>query len=83
MPHQGLLLLSLSAMVIGTMYFLFPRVLLRVGQALNRFALQASDERMLRYRYLIGLIFFIGGYGLFKLALLISEDSLQLLVPFH
>lgn len=82
-PDRGCLFLSLLAILMGVMYFLFPHVLLGWSKFLNRLALQASDERLLRYRYFAGLLCFMLSYGLFKLALTIAENPLHLLVQFH
>jgi len=74
------LILSLLGVVMGAMFFLFPNGLLRLSQALDRALVAMPDERLLRYRYVVGLLCFVAGYELFKLALLIPAHSFMLLV---
>ena len=80
MPDRGCLILSLLGVVMGAMFFLFPNGLLRLSQAFNRALVAAPDEQLLRYRYLVGLLCFVAGYGVFTLALLIPAHPFTLLV---
>lgn len=78
MPDRMCVILSLLGVVMGTMFILFPNGLLRVSKAVNRLV-AVPDEALLRYRYLVGLLCFLAGYGLFQLALLIPANPLTLL----
>lgn len=80
MLDRGYLLLSVVGLLLGTMFFLFPNALLRASQAMNRVLMAAADEQVMRYRYLVGLLFYLASYGIFKLALLLSANPLTLLV---
>ena len=82
MPDRGCLILSLLGLVMGTAFILFPHGLLRLSKAVNRALVAAPDEALLRYRYLVGLLCFVAGYGFFKLALLIPANPFMLLVQF-
>ncbi len=80
MPDRGCLILSLLGVTMGTMFFLFPNSLLRLSKAVNRALVATPDELLLRYRYLVGLLCFVAGYGVFKLALLMPANPLTRLV---
>ena len=69
MVETSVLLLSLICVGLGAAFVLFPRAMLAASRAMNR-TLAAVDESLMRYRYLIGLLFFAVSYGLFRLALL-------------
>lgn len=72
MPETGCILLSVLSLVLGAMFILFPERLGKLSAALNR-TMAAVDERILRYRHLIGLVLFGLGYGLFKVSLMLSS----------
>lgn len=80
MPDRWCLILSSLILILGVMFFLFPGVLLNLSKWWNRLATSVSDEHLLRYRYLVGLLCFLASYGLFKLALLAAVNPLTLLV---
>ncbi|OGX38742.1 MAG: hypothetical protein A3C53_02670 [Omnitrophica WOR_2 bacterium RIFCSPHIGHO2_02_FULL_68_15] len=74
MPDTGLLLLSLVCLVAGIAFVLFPHPLLAISQSLNRTlnrTLVTLDERLIRHRYLSGLLLFVVSYLCFRLALLV------------
>jgi len=54
MPNVGCLFLSLIALGVGVSFILFPNVLLEASRKLNR-TLTVLDERLIRYRYVVGL----------------------------
>ena len=62
--------LSLLSVLLGTALFLFPGAVLRLSTALNR-TLAVLDERLIRHRFVIGLVAFGAGYAFFRLALLV------------
>ena len=70
MPNTGCLLLSLICLVLGVLFILFPRVLQEASRTLNR-TLTVLDDRLIRYRYLMGLMFVVASYSLFRLSLLL------------
>jgi hypothetical protein len=70
MPDSGLLFLSLLSVVGGAMFVLFPDALMKISGALNR-TLAVLDERLMRYRYILGVLLFLLSYGLFRVALLL------------
>ena len=70
MPDTGCLLLSLGALVLGTMFVLFARPLSKLSEALNR-TIMTLDESLMRYRYLIALALFVVSYGLFNLSFVV------------
>ena len=70
MPDTGFLFLSLVSLVLAVVLFLHPQGLVRFSGALNR-TLAILDERLIRYRYLVGLLAFAGSYAFFRLALLL------------
>ena len=72
MPDTGCLFLSLLSVVVGAMFILAPDTLLKLSGALNR-TLVTLDERLLRYRHLLGLTLLLLGYGLFRLALIMPS----------
>ena len=72
MPEPTLILLSMAFVVVGAMFVLFPDPLLRLSQGLNR-TLTVLDQKLMRHRYLVALIFFAVSYLLFNLALLMPE----------
>ena len=76
MPDRTCIILSLLGVVMGTMFILFPNRLLGWSKAVNRVLVATPDEALLRYRYLVGLLCFVAGYGFFKLALLIPANPL-------
>ena len=49
---------------------MFPHPLLGISQSLNR-TLVSLDERLIRYRYLCGVVLFVVSYLCFQLALLV------------
>lgn len=71
MPNTGCLLLSLICLVLGVSFILFPRVLQEASRTLNR-TLTVLDDRLIRYRYLMGLMLVVASYSLFRLSLLLS-----------
>ena len=70
MPDSGLLVLSLVCLAAGAGFVLFPHPLLTISQALNR-TLVSLDERLIRHRYLCGLLLFAVSYLCFRMALLV------------
>ena len=70
MPDTGFLFLSLLSLLIGVMLFLYPKSFTRFSKAVNR-TLTVVDDRLMRRRYLVGLMAFIGSYAFFRLALLL------------
>ena len=72
MPDSGLLVLSLVCLAAGVGFVLFPHPLLTVSQALNR-TLVRLDERLIRHRYLCGLLLFVVSYLCFRMALLVPS----------
>ena len=70
MPDTGCLLLSAMCLMAGGAFFLYPDPLLRISMALNR-TMAVLDQKLVRFRYLVGLLLFISSYLLFKLALLV------------
>ena len=72
MPDTGFLFLSLASVVVGMSLFLFPVVLTRVSEWLNRTFI-ALDERLMHYRYLLGFLAFVASYAFFKIALLLPS----------
>ena len=72
MPDTGFLFLSLLSVVVGAMFILVPDTLLKLSGALNR-TLVTLDERLLRYRHLLGLTLLLLSYGLFQLALIMPS----------
>lgn len=72
MPDSGLLVMSLVCLVGGVGFVLFPHPLQAISQALNR-TLVALDERLIRYRYVCGLLLFLVSYLCFRLALLVPS----------
>lgn len=79
MPDRYLLSLSAVVLVCGVMLFLFPAGLIRFSRWVNRL-LAAPDQLLMRYRYLVGLLCFVASYCLFRLALLVAEHPLTLLL---
>lgn len=69
MPDTGFLGLSFLSMLVGVMLFLFPQAILRFSGLLNR-TLVVLDERLIRQRFLVGLLAFAASYAFFQLALL-------------
>ncbi len=69
MADSRLLLVSLLCVIIGGTLFLFPKGLAGLNQRLNT-SLVLLDQWLIRYRYIIGVLAFVAGYGLFRLALL-------------
>jgi len=74
MPNVGCLFLSLIALGVGVSFILFPNVLLEASRKLNR-TLTVLDERLIRYRYVVGLASFAVSYGLFRLAILLGRSG--------
>jgi len=70
MPDTGFLLFSVFCLVAGVLFILFPDALLNVNRFLNRIPV-VLDERLMRYRYVVGLLLFAVSYGLFQVALLV------------
>ena len=70
MPDTGFLFLSLASLLVGVMLFLYPKGFSRFGKTLNR-TLTVVDDRLMRRRYLVGLMAFIGSYAFFRLSLLL------------
>ena len=70
MPDSGFLFMSLASIVVGALLFLSPQTLFKLSHGLNR-TLAVLDERMVRYRYVVGLAAFIAGYAFFQLALML------------
>ena len=70
MPDLGLSLLSLICLIVGVAFVLFPHPLLAISQALNR-TLVSLDDKLIRYRYLSGVLLFAVSYLCFRLALLV------------
>ena len=71
MPDSRLLLVSLLCVIIGGMFFLFPHGLSGLSQRLNT-SHGTLDQRIIRCRYITGILAFVAGYGFFRLALLLS-----------
>lgn len=72
MPDSGMLALSLFSVVGGITFILFPGALLRFSSFLNR-TIGVFDQRLMRYRYALGVLLFLLSYGLFRLALLLPS----------
>ena len=70
MPDSGLLFMSLFCLAAGVGFIMFPHSLLAISQVLNR-TLVVLDERLIRYRYVCGLLLFLVSYLCFRLALLV------------
>ncbi|MBI2104715.1 MAG: hypothetical protein HYT90_03915 [Candidatus Omnitrophica bacterium] len=70
MPDIGCLFLSLVCLIVGASFILFPHALLGASRALNR-TLTVLDDRLIRHRYVMGLLLFAVSYALFRLSLLI------------
>ncbi len=70
MPDTGMLVLSLICVVAGTALFLSPHFLLEVSLRLNR-THGPLDHKLIRHRYIMGLLTFGASYAFFKLALLL------------
>ena len=69
MSVSGLFVISLLCLVAGVGFILFPHPLLAISQAMNR-TLVSLDERLIRHRYLCGVLLFVVSYLCFRLALL-------------
>ena len=72
MPDSGLLVLSLVCLAVGVGFVMFPHPLLILSQTLNR-TLVTLDERLIRHRYLCGVLLFVVSYLCFRLALLVPS----------
>ena len=72
MPDTGFLGLSLLCVAMGISFILFPHALLSASQFLNR-TLVTLDQTLVRYRYAMGVLFVVGGYALFQIALLLPH----------
>ena len=72
MPDSGLLLLSLLCLAAGAGFVLFPHPLMAISQALSR-TRATLDDRLIRHRYLCGVLLFVASYLCFRLALLIPS----------
>ena len=68
MPDTGFLLLSGIRLLAGVGFVLFPDPLLRLSTALNR-TLTVLDQKLVRFRYMVGVVLFGVSYMLFNLAL--------------
>ena len=68
MPDTGFLLLSGICLLAGVGFVLFPDPLLRLSTALNR-TLTVLDQKLVRFRYMVGVVLFGVSYMLFNLAL--------------
>ncbi|MBI3321572.1 MAG: hypothetical protein HYZ91_04805 [Candidatus Omnitrophica bacterium] len=68
MPDSGLLALSLTSLIVGIMLFLYPKGLVSLSNVLSR-TIAVLDAPLLRYRYVVAAIAFLGSYAFFKLAL--------------
>jgi hypothetical protein len=69
MLDVGWSLLSLAALVAGTLVILAPTLIIDANKRLNR-VLVSVDELVLRYRHLVGVTLLIVAYLCFNLALL-------------
>ena len=72
MPGTGLFLLSMLCFMGGVSFALFPHALLKLSKTLNR-SLLVLDVHLMRYRYLVGFLFMLTGYGVFQLALMLNR----------
>lgn len=72
MPDTGCLFLSLTGLVVGSLVVLHPKGVLRLSGALNR-TLAVVDDRVVRYRYVIGVLAFVASFAFFKLALMLPS----------
>ena len=70
MPDSGLLLLSLVCLGAGVGFLLFPHPLLAISQAMNR-TLVPLDAKLMRHRYVCGVLLFVVSFLCFRLALLV------------
>ena len=70
MPDSGLLLLSLLCLGAGVGFILFPHPLLTISQVLNR-SLLSLDDKLIRHRYICGILLFVVSYLCLRLALLV------------
>ena len=70
MPDSGLLMLSALCVVGGISIILYPNALLKLNEVLNR-TLMALDQRLMRFRHVIGVVLLLVSYLFFRLALLV------------
>lgn len=70
MPDTGFLFLSLLSVVVGALLILYPKGMVKLNKALNR-TLTSLDERLVKHRYLVGLLAFAAGYAFFQIALML------------
>ena len=71
MPDTGLLFVSLVCLMSGISFVLFPHALLQLNKALNR-SLVVLDQHLMSYRYVVGFLLRLTGYGIFRLAVLMT-----------
>lgn len=69
MPDSGLLFLCVMSLVTGSLLFLHPNALHKLSGSLNK-TLFVLDERLIRHRFVSGLLVFAAAYAFFKLAML-------------
>lgn len=72
MPDSGFLFLSVMSVCVGAMLFLAPDGILKTSQWLNK-TVALVDQKLLRHRYVAGLLAFGASYAFFKLALLLPS----------
>ena len=70
MPDTGCLLLSVLSVTFGAIFILFPDALMKLNGVLNR-TVEILDQRLMRYRYVLGVLLLLLSYGLFQVALLL------------
>ena len=72
MPDTGFVFLSVLSIVVGSCLFLVPGALLKMSEQLNR-TLGRLDDRLIRHRYVMGILAFVAGYAFFKIAVLLPS----------
>jgi len=68
MPDSGFLFLSFVSLWVGAALFLAPKALAKLSSTLNR-TLTVLDDRLIRNRYVVGLLAFAASYAFFKIAM--------------
>jgi len=72
MPDSGFLSLSVISVCVGAMLFLAPDLIVKMSHGLNK-TLGVLDQKLLRHRYVAGVLAFVAGYAFFKLALVLPS----------
>lgn len=69
MVDQRWMVLALLLVVAGSMAILAPKLLVAMNERVTKM-LVSFDAPLLRFRYVVGVVFFVAGYLCFRLALL-------------